>query len=358
MRLLSLLLTFCLALSAARAADPAPLDTAAIDAVVGKAMGEHRIPGVALAITHRGVLRYAKGYGKANLEHELAMTPDTVVAIASVSKPLLALGVMRLVEQGKLAWSDSVSQHLPDTPPSWQGITLAHLASHTAGIVRESPAFDGEKLQADMALISASYPLPLVFPTGSKTQYCNVCYFALAEIITRRSGMPWPEFMRKTFFEPAGMQRTRTTSVSELVPGRAASYEWRDGRWLNQREFVALRPSGAFLSSALDLARFEAALTADRVVSSASLRQMETPIPLNDGSLARFAPAAQASALSWRVDEFKGWRRIWHGGSLAGFRTIYARYPDPGWAVILLSNGANTPIGALERSVAELLPGD
>jgi D-alanyl-D-alanine carboxypeptidase len=352
----ALLLALGLALPV-RAAEPAPLDQGtvdAIDALVRKTLQERKVPGLALAITRHGQLRYAKGYGKANLEHDVPVTPDTVFAIASVSKPLLALGVMRLVEQGKLSWSDPVAQHLPDAPASWSAITLAHLANHTAGLVRESPAFDGDQVQTDATLVAAAYPLPLAFPTGTRGEYCNVCYFALAEVMTRRSGMPWPQFMAQAVFEPAGMARTRTTTQSELVPGRADSYEWRDGRWLNQREYLALRPSGAFLSSVLDLARFEAALHDGRLVSEASWRQLSTPARLLDGRLAQVGSTPYG--LGWRLDTLNGRQRVSHGGSLAGFRTHYARYPEPGWAVILLGNGAQLASGDLERAIAALLP--
>lgn len=332
------------------------LDHRAIDATVKAEMDKRHIPGVALAVVHRGVLVYAQGYGLANLEHGVPVTPDTVFAIASVSKPLLAMGVARLAEQGRLAWSDPIARHLPDAPPAWQGITLAHLANHTAGIVRESPAFDGERRQPDIDLVRAAYPVPLDFPTGSKMQYCNVCYFALAEVIARTSGQPWPDFMARELFEPAGLQHTRPTSVSDVVPQRAASYEWRDGRQHTVREYVALRPSGAFLSSVRDLARFEAALVSGRLLKPDTLRQLEAPSRLNDGSLGSMRPDSLSYGLGWHVQDFQGWRRLTHGGSLAGFRSQYARYPDQGWAVIVLSNGAGTSSTALERAVSALLP--
>jgi D-alanyl-D-alanine carboxypeptidase len=332
------------------------LDTAAIDAVIAKEMAERNVPGVALAIVHKGELRYAKGYGKADIENDVAVTPDTVFAIASVSKPLLALAVARLVEQGKLAWSDPIQRHLPGTPDTWRGITLAHLASHTAGIVRESPAFDGDKTKSDFELIAAAYPAPLDFPTGSKMQYCNICYFALAEVITRTAGEPWPAFMQREIFAPAGASSTRTTSVRDLVPRRAASYEWKDGKQFNVREYVALRPSGAFLSTVNDLARIEAALFGGKLVKPDSLKLAETTTKLIDGKAGKMNPASQGYGLGWEISEVDGQRRVAHGGSLAGFRTMYARYPDRGWTVIILTNGTGTRSNALENAVAKLLP--
>lgn len=338
-----------------RAVAPA-LDTAAIDQTLTKLMAEQNIPGVSIAIVHKGELRYAKGYGKANIEHDIAATPDTVFAIASVSKPLIALGVAKLVEQGKLAWNDPIQKHLPGTPDTWRAVTLAHLANHTSGIVRESPAFEGDKVKSDFEVVAAAYPVPLAFPTGSKMQYCNVCYFALAEVITRTAGEPWPAFMQREIFAKAGAASTRTTSVRDLVPRRAASYEWKDGRYANVREYVALRPSGAFLSTVNDLARIEAALFSGGLVKPDTLKLAETPAKLNDGSIGKMNPNSEGYGLGWELSQVDGRRRVAHGGSLAGFRTMYARYPDQGWAVIVLANSASARPGALEAAVAKLLP--
>ena len=349
-----LIVAWAIAPSAVNAA-PA-LDVVAIDALVQREMAERNVPGLAVGIVYRGELVYAKGHGLADLENDVPVTPESVFAIASVSKPVLALGVARLVDQGKLSWSDPIAKHLPESPPHWRAITLAHLANHTSGIVRESPAFDGARVQSEADLLAATYPVPLDFATGTKMQYCNICYFALAEVISRVSGMPWPAYMDKTMFQPAGMTSTRTTSVEPLVPRRAASYSWSNGRQQQVPEYKAVRPSGAFLSTVTDMARLEAALHAGRVVSDATRRVMETPALLADGATGKMNPASSGYGLGWEIGELDGRRRLSHGGSLAGFRTIYARYPDQGWAVIILANGTEARRIALEFAIARLLP--
>jgi CubicO group peptidase (beta-lactamase class C family) len=356
-----LLFAFALSLVAAGAradslAARPVLDTVAIDRVIEREIAAQNIPGLALGIVYKGELRYAKGYGKADIENDVPVTPDTVFAIASVSKPLLALGIARLVEQGKLDFDDPISRHLPGTPESWKAVRLAHLLSHTSGIVRESPAFDGEKIQPDFDVISAAFSVPLASPTGTKWEYCNVCYFALADVMARVGGEPWPQFMQKELFQRAGMKDTRTTSVRDIVPRRAASYEWKNGRYENVREYIALRPSGAFLSTVNDLARFESALWGGQIVSAKTLRRMETPARLNDGQPAKRSEDSLGYGFGWDVSLVDGKRRVAHGGSLAGFRTLYARYPDQGWAVVVLSNSASARSNALELAVSAVLP--
>jgi CubicO group peptidase (beta-lactamase class C family) len=355
-------LALCLSLAAmsdvtsARSVATPNVDTSAIDQLVAKEMAARNVPGLALAITYRGELVYAKGYGVANLEHSIPVTTDTVFALASVSKPIIALAVARLIEQKRLSWTDLISKHLPGTPDTWRGITLAHLVNHTSGIVRESPAFDGNTAKADFELISATYSVPLAFPTGTKMQYCNLCYFALAETITRVTGEPWPQWVKRELFDATSMRDSRTTSVQELVPRRASSYEWKDGRYMNMREYVALRPSGAFLSTVNDVARLEAALFAGNIVSKAALDLMYQPTKLNDGQPGRMGNGPFDYGMGWDVGTVDGTYRVGHGGSLAGFRTMYARYPDSGWAIVLLANSTSARPFSLERSIAKLLP--
>jgi D-alanyl-D-alanine carboxypeptidase len=337
---------------------PAPvIDIVALEQLIAAEMREKNIPGLALAITQNGKPLFVRGFGKANLEQDLPVTADSVFMVGSISKPMLAVGVMLLAEQGKLSLDDAVSKHVPGTPESWRGITLRHLLNHTSGIRRESPAFDGDKAVPDIDLITATFASPLDFPTGTKSQYCNICYFTLAEIIGRVSGQPWPQFMASRVFAPAGMSATRTTSPTALVPRRAASYAWREGAHTNIREYVALRPSGAFISSINDMVKWEAALYGNSILPATALAAMAVPGKLNDGSVAQFRGPGSGYGLGWAIDTIDGQTRVSHGGSLAGFRSEHARYPQSGVAIILLTNVGNARPDQIERKVAKLLWG-
>lgn len=338
----------------ALAATPAPtLNEAGIEEVVATVMREQSIPGMAVGVLHEGKLIYAKGFGKANLEWNLPVTPDTVFMIGSISKPMLAVGINLLAERGKLGLDDLVSKHIPGTPASWQGITLRHLLNHTSGIRRESPAFDGDKARPDIELITATFPAPLDFPTGSKLQYCNICYFTLAEVITRVSGESWRTFMTREVFAPAGMSVTRTTSNVDLIPQRAGSYALKDGQQINVPEWAAVRPSGAFASSLNDMAKWEAALFTNKILKAPTLAAMAEPAKLADGKPAPYGMQGAGYGLGWAVSQFQGQRRVAHGGSLAGFRSVHARYPDSGMAIVVLTNGAGARTEAIESLLAK-----
>ncbi len=341
-------------LAPAWAATPAPkLNEAGIEEVVSTVMREQSIPGMAVGVLREGRLIYAKGFGKASLEWNQPVTPDTVFMIGSISKPMLSVGINLLAERGKLSLEDPVSRHIPGTPASWQGITLRHLLTHTSGIRRESPAFDGDKPRPDIELITATFAVPLDFPTGSKSQYCNICYFTLAEVISRVSGEPWRSFMAREVFAPAGMTVTRTTSNVDLIPQRAGSYLLKDGQQLNVPEWAALRPSGAFASSLNDMARWEAALYTNKILKAETLAAMARPGLLADGKPAPFGTAGAGYGLGWVLSQFQGQRRVAHGGSLAGFRSMHARYPDSGTAIIVLTNGAGARTEQIETLLAQ-----
>jgi CubicO group peptidase (beta-lactamase class C family) len=306
---------------------------------------------------YRGKVIYVKGYGKANLENDLPVTPDSVFMVGSVSKPMLAVGIARLHEQGKLKLDDPIANYIPDTPKTWSDVTLQHLLNHTSGIVRESPAFDGNKIIADIDLIKATFALPLDFPTGTKSQYCNICYFTLAEVITRVSGKPWAEFMAEQIFVPAGMSATRTASPTAIIARRAASYTSKNGVYVNEREYAALRPSGAFLSTINDLAKWEASLFNNQTISATMLANMAIAATLKDGSVIQFREAGTGYGLGWATSTVEGQSRVSHGGALAGFRSMYARYPSRNVAIILLTNAATARVDNIESQIAKIVFG-
>ena len=166
-----------------------------VDDIVQAQMASQHIPGLALAVMKDGRVIKSVGYGLANVELNVPVTPASVFKIGSVSKQFLASAVMILVQDGKVRLEDPVQKYLEDAPESWRGITLRHLLSHTSGLTREGPAFDPLKPQPDIDVIRSAYPLALVFPPGKGWQYCNLGYFTIAEIIHRVSGEPWPDFL-------------------------------------------------------------------------------------------------------------------------------------------------------------------
>ncbi|HJU74074.1 MAG TPA: serine hydrolase domain-containing protein [Gemmatimonadaceae bacterium] len=318
-----------------------------VDVFVKAEMARKHIPGVAIAVARGGKVIKSAGYGLADIEHDIPVTPQTVFKIGSVSKQFLATGIMLLAQDGRLTVDDPVAKHVAGAPESWSGITLRHFLTHTSGVLREGPAFDPFKIQPDSIVIRSAFDRPLEFPTGSRYQYCNVCYFTLAEIIARLSGKPWDAFLAERVFQPLGMTATRTTTVSELVPRRARGYTWRENKYVNATEFMAVRPSGAFLSTVLDLAKWDAALYENRPLTKASRDAMWTPVRLTSGSHYGYG-------FGWLLDSMDGHWRVSHGGSLPGFRAEMARYPNDSLTVIVLTNADGANPGETARGIARI----
>jgi len=310
-------------------------------------MERQKIPGLSLAVVQEGKVVKAQGYGLADVENKVPVTPESVFKIASLSKQFIAAGTVLLAREGKLSVDDKVSAHLPGAPESWKDITIRHLLTHTSGLVREAPAYDPYKVQPDLTVIESAFPLPLDFPAGTKYQYCNVGYFTLAEIITRVSGRPWAEFLHERIFAPLEMKDTQPTNAVLIIPRRVHGYEQIGGVLLHGTNNLAVRPSGAFLSTVLDLAKWDAALYAEAPLPQAALAEMWTPVKLNDGS-------AHPYGFGWSLDAFESRRQVHHSGSLGGFRSHYSRFPDDKVSVIVLTNASDANPRAVVEGVARL----
>lgn len=317
-----------------------------VDDFVKAEMQKQHISGVSIAVVKEGKIIKTEGYGLANAELNISAKPETVYQIGSVSKQLIAAGILLLMQDGKLSLDDKLSKFLEGTPDTWKGITIRHLLTHTSGIIREAPGFDPLKVQADADVIRTAYPLPLRFAPGEKWEYCNVGYFSLAEIIRKVSGKPWADFLHERIFQPLAMNATRTTTTKEIVPNRADGYVWRDGKLSNAEIFFALRPSGAFLSTVLDLAKWDAALYSDQLLKASTRELMWTPVKLNSGE-------AYPYGFGWELGAVNGHQRVQHGGSLPGFRSTITRYIADKLTVIVLTNGDNANPGPIALGIAE-----
>ena len=318
-----------------------------IDDFVRAQMKTFSLPSVSLAVVEDGKVAKIGSYGMADVKRGTPAAPETVYKIGSVSKQFIATAIMLLVQDGRLKLDDPISRYLEGTPPAWQPITIRHLLTHTGGIIRESPAFDPAKVQSDADVVKAAYPLPLRFEPGSKWEYCNVGYFSLAQIITKVSGKPWTQFTDERVFKPSGMMATAPTNVTPTLPNRALGYAGKDNQKVAD-DWIALRPSGAFLSTIGDLVKWDALLYTNKILTEASRREMWAPARLNDGSTANYG-------LGWQVETLKNGRHlVSHGGSLPGFRAFFGRFTDERVTVILLTNGEDVGLADVAKGIADI----
>lgn len=316
-----------------------------VDDYIAAQMNRQHIPGLSLAVLKDGKPVKVKGYGTANLEHGIPARPETTYQIGSVSKQFIAAGLMRLNEEGKVGFDDPIRRYIDDVPESWQPITVRHLLTHTSGLVRETPGLQ-LRAQSEMEAIRSAYPIPLAFAPGEQWQYSNLGYFVLAELITRLAQTPWPRYLQDRLFAPLGMNATRTTSSDELVPHRATGYHWMDARkFQNAPVLPGVRPSGAFLSTVLDLAKWDAALSSDEVFSRQQRELMWSPVKLADGS-------ARPYGFGWEVGTFGSHRQVKHAGTMLGFRSQLLRFPDDRLTIVVLTNATQAMPEKIASGVA------
>jgi CubicO group peptidase (beta-lactamase class C family) len=280
----------------------------------------------------------------ANIKLKIPVSPETVFHIGSIGKQFVATGIMLLVQEGRLALDDPISKYLQDTPQTWKAVTVRHLLSHTSGIVRDVPGWNAFKPRNESEVMKTIYPAPLRFAPGEKWAYSNAGYYLLGEIISRSTGRHWTEYLAERIFKPAGMNTTYPLNAKEPIPNRARGYA--DNDKLNEtKDWLVLHPAGGFLSTVLDLAKWDAVVDTDKILSESTRRQMWTSVRLDDGT-------SYPYGLGWELDSMDGLGPVRHGGSLSGFRSEFSRFPDARLTVIVLMNLDDVDWAGIVRGVS------
>lgn len=333
-----LLLLGAAPLAAQTAPAPATL-VRRVDSLATSAIANGPLAGLSIAITRGDQVLLAKGYGFADLEHRIPATAETVFEVGSVTKQFTALAIMRLVEQKKLSLSDDVQKLLPDVPLGGRRITVAQLLDHTSGLKNYTSlgqawmqdTFRLELSTARMAAVIAAQPPD--FAPGTNWDYTNSGFFLAGMIVEKLSGLSYADYLRRNIFEPQGLSASSYCDLRAIVPGRAKGYQPAGSALANADPMSMTVPyaAGAVCSSALDLARYQRALVAGRIVSRASYRRMSQASTLSDGW-------RTAYGLGLVNDVIGGQHMVGHGGQINGFWTVLFYYPRQDVTVVLLSN--------------------
>jgi CubicO group peptidase (beta-lactamase class C family) len=322
-----------------------------IDGYVRAEMTRQQIPGVAVAVIKDGHVVLAKGYGLANVEHQVPVKPETVFQSGSVGKQFTATAVMLLVEKGRISLDDPITKYLPEGAPRWNAIKVRHLLTHTGGTTDYPPNFDFRRDYTERELVKRAAAIPIAFAPGAKWSYSNIGYLLLGVMIRRVTGVFYGDFLEQKIFEPLGMSTTRIISEADIVPNRAAGYRLVKGELKNQ-EWVSptlnTTADGSLYLSVLDLAKWDAALYTERVLRKASRDRMWTPVTLNSGKSYHYG-------FGWALGDIRGHRIVEHGGAWQGFKSAIVRFPDDRLTVILLANLAQTDPSKFAHGIAAIV---
>ena len=320
------------------------------DLIVQKLMKEQRVAGLTLAVVKNGKAVVNKGFGLANVEHNVPVTSETVIRLGSVSKQFFTTAILKLAEDGKLSIEDPVHKFFPDAPETWRPIKIKHLMSHSSGLQREAPAYNNNIIQPDLVIIKSAYSLPLDFRTGEKYQYCNLACFMLAEIITQVGKVPWQDYIRDHLFIPAGMKNSGMTDFYPIIPNRASGYMHKGDTLVNANTMYAVRPSGGFLSTSSDMVRWDKVLREKKaILKKESWEMLWKPfIKVSE------KPESKAFyGFGWFVDEYNGHQLVMHGGANTGFRSYYGRFINDDLSIIIMTNTDEANPNTIARALAD-----
>ncbi len=297
-------------------------------------------PGAAVMVIRDGSIVHSKGYGYANLEEEIPITPSSTFRLGSVSKQFTAMAIAILADNGKLDYSDPASKYVPVLSP-YEDVTIRNLLTHTSGLPDYYGKFDASAWvekntlprNADVMAYEGLINKPL-FPPGDRYEYSNPAYEALPLIVESVSGQEFATFMKNRLFQPIGMDGSlihdhKRPQINRRVLGYSQTsdgYELNDDDPLN-----GITGSGGQYSTLEDFYYWDQALYGDTLVSKDTMKQVFTRARLNNGEEIDYG-------FGWRLDSYQGNDRIAHGGSWVGFRTAISRYPGLGLTVVILSN--------------------
>jgi CubicO group peptidase (beta-lactamase class C family) len=337
--LFTLLIAASLAGGAAAAPGPLPAAVATkIDADVRAVLRRFAAPGAAVMVIQNGHVALVETFGTRDVERRLAVQPDTLFEIGSITKQLTAASILQLQEAGKLQIDRPLSDYLPDAPHAKE-VTLRQLLTHTSGLhdYLDGPPEEIDPLAsrpiAYRDLIARVASAPLDFPPGSQWSYSNTGYLLLGKVIETVSGETYKDYLQRHFLGPLQMRDTFTTGDEGRLANLAIGYRHVDGK-LERAPIIDPSWGGAagFLVAPLsDLAKWDEALRGGKVVSPGSYKQMTTPFTMTNGQSAGYG-------LALFVDSAYGQPRIGHTGGTNGSTAADEYFPQQDVRILAFTN--------------------
>jgi CubicO group peptidase (beta-lactamase class C family) len=344
------------ALSASTAAAQPAVAPAAVDQIFAR--WSSSTPGCAVGVAVRGTPVLTKAYGMADLEHEVANTPETIFESGSVAKQFTAMAIMLLVEDGRLSLDDEVRKHVPELPDYGVPLTIRHMLTHTSGLrdwgsvaaIAGAPRTSRAYTHAHVLDI-VSRQKSLNFPPGTQWSYSNTGFNLAAIIVDRVSGMPFAEYSRRRIFEPLGMTKTSwRDNHQQIVKGRAIAYSTVPAGYQIEMPFENVHGNGGLLTTVGDLLKWNENFVKPVVGSAATIAQMTTAGKYSDGRNLDYG-------LGLYVRPLEDTSNVYHSGSTAGYRAHLNRFPQQHLSVAVLCNGSDGDATRSANDVSRLYLG-
>ncbi|MBW3628073.1 MAG: beta-lactamase family protein [Gemmatimonadetes bacterium] len=324
-----------------------------VRALINRLIVEEGVPSVAVAVAKDGEILWEEAFGWADRERRMAATPHTPYSLASITKPMTATAALVLSERGKFELDTPIESHLGQLrfagyAGDAAGVTARRIMAHSAGLPQYYYFYHSGYPPPSPEQTLARYGM-VVFPPAQRFEYSNIGYHSLAIAISRVSGQPFSEFLRREVFLPLGMTR----SALDLHPSWAAEAATRyDGKGRPIPPYSSDHPgSGDVWSSAHDLLRF-------------GMFHVGTPLPGQRAILGpeairtmqqiASAPGAQWG-LGWSLGTDRGYRVVRHGGQQPGVDNQLVLYPDENVVVVMLANQNNWKVRQVVEEIAAVV---
>ncbi len=312
-----------------------------IDKQLESLMKERHIPGLAIAIQRGDTLLHEGYYGYANLEHQVAVNPQTVFEIASVTKLFTTQAILRLAQENALKLDDPVAKYVADLPEAWQAVTIQHCLAHQSGIPNYTSLDRYWELQrvdkSPKQVLDLVRDLPLSFPSGTRHSYDNTGFYLLGMVIEAITQKPYAAYLKELIFTPLGMTSTQGNNYDQIIPHRAQGYNYRDGMFYNKGFYDISNTfsAGVLLSTVRDLLTWKASLFDNRILNADYRNLWWTP-----------HLSAEANEKAYQYTLGLGWFAVesplgtfWgHNGGITGFASAFLYLPKTQTTGIVLCN--------------------
>ena len=327
-------------------------DTAAIDNVFADFNSE--TPGCALGVVQSGQLVYGRGYGMANLEHDIPINTTSVFRIGSVSKQFAAAVAALAAMEGYLDLEDPLQKWIPELPNYGEPLTLRHTLNHTSGLrdyitLMSLKGLRGDDFYTVAELIEVqALQEELNFPSGSEYLYSNSGYVLATEAVARAVGKPFKDYAEEVLFRPLQMSHSHFhDDHNHIVPLRADGYSPRGDGFRTNMTTLDMIGDGGVYTSIDDMVHWVTALEQDGIRSGLT-PILETRGVLNSGEEISYA-------LGQSHGEHRGLATIGHGGSWVGFRADVLRFPSQSTSIVTLCNRADASPSGRAIQVADIV---
>lgn len=312
-------------------------------------------PGCSVGANVKGAPVVRAAYGMADLEHDVPIAVDTIFEAASVSKQFTAAAVVLLARDGKLSLDDPARRYIPELPESAAAVTIRQMLHHTAGLrdwgylSNMAGAPRGTRIHTqEFVLDLLSRQRALNFAPGTQWSYSNSGYNLAAILVSRVSGMSFPEFTRTRIFEPLGMKDTSwRDDWTRIVKRRAVGYRDRQGSFAIDLPFENVYGNGGLLTTVDDLLKWNENLDQPVVGGAAFVAELERRAVLDGGRSHEYA-------LGLYVDTYRGVKEVDHSGGGLGYYSHLGRYPEQRVSVAVLCNVSSANPTSYAKTVAGL----